>query len=112
LNNTGQDNDKPQTVEHPYPNTNQEDSMPLQPPDNTPEVRGAFTIVTVARALNVSRTTVWDWIKQDRLESFRLTDSPKSPYRIPRSALLAAYPGPAGQDLVAHCDRIASSRKS
>jgi len=77
-------------------------------PKTDPEVRGAFSIATVARALNVSRTTVWDWAKDGRLEAFRLTKSQKSPYRIPRSALVRHY----GEDVAAHCDRIEAARKS
>ena len=86
-----------------------------EPKDKTgkpaePQVRGAFSVATVAEALDVSRTTIWTWAKDGRLEAFRLTPSGKSPFRITRTAIITAY----GQDVVQHCDRIEArnSRRS
>ena len=72
------------------------------------EKRGAFTIATVAKALTVSRATVWGWCKSGYLDCFRLTDTPKSPFRIARSQVVHHWK----EEIAAFCDRIEGNRKS
>ncbi len=54
-----------------------------------------FTTSQVAHALQVSRTTIWNWIRSGKLRAHRI--GPRGNYRIPRQSIVDLYDEPTAE---------------
>lgn len=81
--------------------------MPMKKPKKTEKIRqkapappqAVVKAATLAKVLNVSRTTVWNWIRNGSIKAARGGQGPKCHYQIPVSVIRERW----GQSVALAC---------